>query len=337
MARTRKRMPPVGTGRARSDGAQAGAASPVAAPTPGPRSRTSSRRASARGCASGPVAARPGPELATTAVSATERELQSRLVQRFPSDDESRTQLAAAVGNSAVAMAETLAAFFLAAGVSRDEVAAVFRAVGAGVTEREMQFFTAPSPAWSQLSTAVATWWRDPAYLDDEGRPQALQEHGPAPSVDALLRSCVDAPLRTEAKELLRRSVATVVDGQWTCEEERGFLAVSGNDAVQRLMVAWSGMLATFVDNQIRRRDPPMLKNFDCMAHVPDFPARMIPELRAKIGKRLQMVLHDIDTWMTNAAEARDGGPVAMVGVTAFLHTSPVAGTRRPRTPTRSR
>jgi hypothetical protein len=81
-------------------------------------------------------------------------------------------------------------------------------------------------------------------------------------------------------------------------------------------------MLSTFIDNQIRRREPANVKNFDSMAIVHNFPVAMIQEVRAKMASRFPLVMHDIDRWLTATAAESHDGPVANVGVTVFLHSS---------------
>lgn len=269
--------------------------------------------------------------------------LKARLEQRFPPEDECRRNLASAVGSSAQSLVETFAAFLVGAGLEPVRVAEVLRSVAEDVTTRELVIDAAVPRAWSQLSDAVGAWWRDPDYLDVNGRPQALPEFGPAPSVESLLCKWVDPSLRARAKELLRSGGTTIRDdGRWTWEDI-GYLRVDGDEGVQRLHMALSGMLATFVDNQIRRRDLPVLKNFDRSAHVSRFPVSMIPELRARAHSRIPLVLHDFDQWMTRVADEHTEGPIATVGITVFVHTAPareraddaesVAGSRMSRPP----
>jgi hypothetical protein len=219
-------------------------------------------------------------------------------------------------------MAETLAAFFLMSGMTKEKTSSVLRAIAAATFERELRLESDFSVMGSQLSNAVAAWWRDPTYLNEAGEPADLPEKGPAPSVDALLESHVDSHLRVQAKELLRRTTAQVEDGKWRMEENRGFLRVSDHEAVQQLHLQWSGLLSTFFENQVRRREPAKLKNFDSMAYAQDFPVSMIPALRAKIAKRFPVVMHDIDALLTSGAASDQDGPVATVAVTVFMQTS---------------
>lgn len=246
---------------------------------------------------------------------------------RFPDATTSRRQLADAVTASAPALAEILGAFFLRAGLKPTQVAAVFRRIARLALQRPLQLEPHVSHLWWQVSDAVSVWWSEPEYLDDGGRPRALPEFGPAPSIEALLSRTVDAAEVEDAKRLLRRTAVSVVKGRWRFEEENPFIRLAGDAGVERLLVTSSGMLTTFLDNQVRRRDPPSQKNFDRSAHVVACPVDSIPRLRAKLLKRMQIMLQELHD--TLAAEERRGtrGPVSAVGVTMFMHTS---SARRP-------
>lgn len=250
-----------------------------------------------------------------------------RRTARFPGKAASRRQLAAAVTTSAPALAEILGAFFVRAGLKPAQVADVFREMAKIALQRPLQLEPRVSQLWWQVSDAVSVWWSDPEYLDDAGRPRALPEFGPAPSIDALLSRSMDAAEVEDAKQLLRRTAVSVVKGRWRFEEENPFIRLAGDAGVERLLMTWSGMLGTFLDNQVRRRDPPSRKNFDRSAHVIACPIGSIPKLRAKFLKRMQVMLQELHD--TLAAEERRGtrGPVAAVGVTMFMHTS---SARRP-------
>lgn len=240
---------------------------------------------------------------------------------------EARRHLTEAVSDAAGTFTELLGAFFSRAGMSQREVAATFRRASRLALTREMHIDPDPPQFWRQVADAVTRWWRDPDYLDEDGLPRELREYGPAPSLESLLASTVDADRRREAKALLRRTAATVQRGAWRFRQDGGFLRLAGHHSVERLLIGTSGMFTTFLDNQLRRRDPLITKNFDRTAHVAEYPVALIPELRAKVIKRLQPVLEDVDGILM-AAEKKDvKGPVALVGVTMFMHTS----TPRPR------
>lgn len=260
-----------------------------------------------------------------------DQRLQRRLAERFPSEEESRRDLAAAVSASAAELIESLAAFLLTCGIRKEEVAAALRGAASETLQRELKLEPNCVDLWTQLSDAISAWWRDPAYLDEAGEPKDIPETGATPSVDALLDAHVQPSLRADAKVLLGRTAAKAVNGKWRLNDSRGFLSVYGSEAVQRLHVSLSGMLSTFVDNQTRRREPPNVKNFDSMAIVHNFPVEMIPEVRARMASRFPLVMHDIDRWLTATATEHHEGPVANVGVTVFMHSSHARTLRDPR------
>lgn len=247
--------------------------------------------------------------------------------ERFPADDESRRQLADAVAAAASTLGEVFGAFCLQAGLTREQVAATFRELGEAALTRDLNIEPDVRHVWHQVSDAVTLWWRDPDYLDDDGAPLALEEFGAAPSIESLLASTVDLELRSEAKTLLRRAAVTVRNGLWHFEEDNGLLRVSGDHGIERLLTNLSGMLTTYLDNQLRRRDLPITKNFDRSALVRSYPHALVPELRAKLIKRLQVDLQEVDELLMAGEQQDLEGPVVTVGVTIVMHTS----TPRPR------
>lgn len=250
-----------------------------------------------------------------------DEELLERGRRRFPGDEDNRKLLTDAVDASALSLGEMFGAFLVAAGVPRQRVAETFDALAEMARTRELRLDPEPPKLWRQVSDAVTLWWRDPEYLDFDGQPRDLPECGPTPSLQSLLEATVDADLRADAKVLLRRAVATERGGLWHFEEDNSALRLSGHHGVERLMLTTSGMLSTFLDNQLRRSDPVITKNFDRTALVPDFPVADIPALRAKLIRRLELVLTDIDHWMMERAKSGSGGPVTVAGLTMLMHT----------------
>lgn len=239
-----------------------------------------------------------------------------------PSEHDCREQLAAAVSACAVDLAKILAGFLRAAGMSPEASAAALSEAAASTRRNDLSLTPTEHHVWVQLSDAVVMWWRDPDYLDDSGHPRDLPDAGPQPSLEALFERTVETRLRDSARDLLRRTAATEADGVWRLSRSDNSLALSGIECAQRLCMSVSGMLNTFIDNQLRLGESPESKNFDSGTHVSEFPVEKIPELRARLRKRLLHVLDDIDGWMTSTARRHPGGPVALVGVNAYMHTS---------------
>lgn len=251
-----------------------------------------------------------------------DEEILARVRERFPGEDESRRQLADAVAAAASMLGEVFGAFCIKAGLTREQVAATFQELSQAALARELRIEPDVRHVWHQVGDAVTLWWRDADYVGEDGNPRDLPEYGPAPSIESLLAASVDLELRSEAKVLLRRWAVTERNGFWHFEEDNGFLRVSGDHGIERLLNNMSGMLTTYLDNQVRRRDLPVTKNFDRTALVRSYPIALVPELRAKLMKRLQVDLQAVDELLITGEKEDVEGPVAMVGVTMFMHVS---------------
>jgi hypothetical protein len=238
-----------------------------------------------------------------------------------PPDAENRRRLKAAATEAAATLGEILGAFLIRAGVSPEDVSETFRALSEAALHRELRLEPEPPPDWSQISDFVTIWWRDPQYLDERGVPRDLPEYGPAPSVEHLLALTVDPDLHDRAKSVLKRAGIVVRRGLWHFDEDHAHFPLSAEQGVDRLKIATSGMYSNALENLIRQREATSRKNIDRTALVASYPVELIPELRARVRQRLQLLLEDMDGWMTTTSRSRTGGPVALVGVTAFVHT----------------
>jgi hypothetical protein len=236
--------------------------------------------------------------------------------------DRARTVLATSVAAYADALAEVIGGLFVAAGVDPEVGACALERAATRVRQGDASLDISDNEPWLQLCDALAVWWRDPAYIGDNGRPHKLPDSGPAPSLDALLTRTVDRALHARARELLRQKAAVERNGVWECSLDRNAMPLGGMEGVHRLRMTLAGNARTYVDSQVRPDDLPQHKNFDMTAHNVAFPMSDVPELRAKLYKRLQGVLEDTDFWMTKTADQSTTGPVVQVGVTAFMYMS---------------
>jgi hypothetical protein len=257
-----------------------------------------------------------------------DKEIRARARQRFPSEDEGRRELVTAVQAAASALTEIIGAFCVQAGMSKDQVADVLRAMSEAVRSRELSIEADSERAWCAASDAVAHWWRDPQYLDEDGNPRDLPDSGPTPSMASLLAETVAPELHEQTKAVLRRAAAVEDGGTWRyCHEDEGFVRLGADHGVDRLLMCVSGLCKNYLDNAVRRRDLPSTKNFDRTALVRSYPVSLLPDLQAKLSKRLQLDLKAADELLSAGERHGDDGAVATVGVTMFLH----AASPRPR------
>jgi hypothetical protein len=276
----------------------------------------------AKGTAALPTPHTPG-HVAAGRAGQRDDEILARVRQRFPSADESRRELAAAVQAAAASLTEIIGAFCVQAGMTKEQVSATLRATSDAVLMRDLSIEAAAERVWYAASDAVAHWWRDPKYLDDDGNPRDLPDRGPAPSLASLLTETVAPELHEQARAMLRQSAAVEERGIWRyCHEDDGFLRLGADHGADRLLMCVSGLCKNYLDNAVRRRDLPTTKNFDRTALVRSYPVALLPDLQRKLSKRLHLDLKAADAVLAAGEQEMDRGAVATVGVTMFMHTS---------------
>lgn len=243
-------------------------------------------------------------------------------------------ELSDAVRARADALVDVLCAFFVQAGLSSSEIAGVLNESATRVRRQTPTLSVPPWNAWIELGEAVADWWRDARYVDDEGRPHALAEYGPAPSIEALLLSRIGADDVAGAKDMLRRCVNIDADGRWQFAHDGPALALRGEYGIQRLQVLLAGLLRTFLENNAPGpRD--IHKNFEKSAASLTFPKAMLPAFRVRMKNSLDVVIEDVDAWISRHSAQCSGSEepeaVCTVGVEIFAYTFPARESACPR------
>jgi hypothetical protein len=236
-----------------------------------------------------------------------------------------RALLRKAASKDAPMLIDTLAAFFLKAGLSRRIVAAELRACADRV-EREAPVL-APNTQRThlQLAGALRRWWHDPEYVDENGLPKPLPLVGASPSVASLIEQHVDSDARHDAIAILRKSVRVERDGRWKPDASRRFIRAFGEDGIKRLQVSLAGILQTFIQNQLSVRAPGQ-ENFDRTATVLRFPQALLPELRQTLHKRLMLTIEDVDRILSEADNHPKRGEASEVGFAMYLYDFPEGG-----------
>jgi hypothetical protein len=217
-------------------------------------------------------------------------------------------------------MADDLAAFLASAGLEPREIRRAFEHAADRASLRAKGRSVATADVWTQLSDAVAMWFRDARYVDDEGRGLPLQERGEAPSVEHLLATCVEPPLRARARTLLKEHVDVDSHGRWIYALPEGALRLRDDAIAERLQLAVARMYDNFLFNS-RFIAEPERKNFDRVAAVSAFPVSMLPALRRRMQRQLALAVYDADEWLTNQQRASRAGKVCDAGVGVYLFT----------------
>lgn len=252
-------------------------------------------------------------------------------VRRHSAADRSkRNELRAAVGTQAASILDSVFAFLLSAGMKPDEIAAVAHERMSRLNVHPPRFSVEPWAAWVQLGEAVCDWWRDARYVGTDGRPAPLRETGPAPSVDALLAAHVSPSNLVDAKAMLERCVERSDDGLVRFALDSPALMLRGEQGVHRLHVLLTGLLQTFIENNLSRRPVPQ-QNYEKSAASATFPVSMLPALRVRMKKHLDLAIEDANAWITRHSENALHEPVCVAGVEMFLFTLVPEPRRPPR------
>lgn len=228
--------------------------------------------------------------------------------------------LAAAIGRRAPRMADDLVAFLAAAGLDARVIRRVLRDAAGRVTSRSTGRTVDTADIWTQVSDAVAMWFRDARYVDDDGRALAIAERGPPPSVDHLLTTCVEPRLRERARRLLRDHADVDRRGRWTYTLPEAALRLRDDAIAERLQLAVARLYDNFLFNS-RFVAEPQRKNFDRVAAVSAFPVSMLPALRRRMQRQLALAVYDADAWLMKQQRARSHGKVCDAGVGVYLFT----------------
>lgn len=234
-----------------------------------------------------------------------------------------REVLAGTVAACADQFAELIAGLFAESGMSRDAGAQALERAAARLRAGAAALPATTEYPWVQLGDALALWWRDEAYLDDQGRPRALPTHGPAPSLDELFSRTIDPRLWPAARQLLARTAAREHDGMWTVVQDSSVLHLDGHESAQRILFYLTGGLNSWVDNLVRQHEHKRSKNVDRGSVCAAFPQALLPELRSKLHKRMTTIMGEIDAWLTYQSQNHKEGPVVLVGLDFMMHASP--------------
>lgn len=158
-----------------------------------------------------------------------------------------------------------------------------------------------------RLSTVLAAWHLDPDFLDASGRPVALAEHGPHPSIDSLLqRHAGDFPRGAVLKELVRLGLVE------RCVE--GFRVLARNyvrDVASPELARQAGQalydhgqtVCHNLDSSSRHE-----RRFERMASVSMLPRSELQAFRDFVEQEGQAFLESIDAWLSRRELGSEDG-----------------------------
>jgi len=168
-----------------------------------------------------------------------------------------------------------------------------------------------PTPPASRISRVLSGWYQDGAFLDASGRPLELVPRGPAPSFLALLkRYAGDIPPSALEKEMKAINVIEETEYGKLRVLSRHYLRSSLDpDIVRQMGVALHDHAHTLAHNlNMQHERPP---RFEGIASNDSMPASVSSRLAALAEMKGQLLLEEIDNWLTKhelANKANDNG-----------------------------
>lgn len=221
-------------------------------------------------------------------------------------------------------MLQSLSAFVLESGVSRNDVITALAEVQSIVANGKALSRRAPNYGGltERVMGAYAQWWTDPDYLEN-GTPAALPIRGSAPSIESLLHGHVSAHELDAAIELMKGSPGVSKERK---ERLRATSAAFLNppyhsSSLDRVARVFSGWLATLrLNNRVANRSDGM---FEQTLVTTAIPVSYVPVLKRNVREQLSQSLQSLYTPMLKAE--RRGGPriKGEIGVQVFMYELP--------------
>lgn len=156
------------------------------------------------------------------------------------------------------------------------------------------------------FSLVLDAWHRDRRYLTPRGRPRAIPLLGPAPSVEALVKS--EGPMFDSAELSYRiqslRLITPCAHSRYRPISDTALVAIYGPTVLQHVTRSLISLLETVEDN-LRGAPtcPPLLER---SAEVPDLPAEYVESFQQFSRLQGAMFARTINDWLeTRRARGR--------------------------------
>ena len=173
----------------------------------------------------------------------------------------------------------------------------------------------------NHASRVLAGWHLDAEFIDEVGRPRALEAKGDGATFEQLVRRYAgDIPVTALIKELVRsNSIERTQDGCYRALRRFYMPRAMDGQAVERAGAVIAD-LATTVEHNLTRdaTEPP---RFEGRAQNRHDDPRQLPAFRAFMEREGQAFLERCDEWLSaHEAQQVDGAPVATLrlGVGVF-------------------
>jgi hypothetical protein len=211
----------------------------------------------------------------------------------------------------------------LMTGLSRREVGRIRKVLTGGDAP--------PVPRPSRISAVLTGWHVDPDFLDSDGMPLVLPEHGHESSLNALLdRYGGDTPRGALSKELLQLGLISETEGGYKVEARDYIRSASDPDMLRQGGQAIHDHAATVVHNVAADRSGPV--RFERMATQLEIDPEDAGDFAVLLAERGQAFLEEMDQWLAQRRQARPGASVirkpVRTGVGMYLIYDETEGTQ---------
>ena len=184
----------------------------------------------------------------------------------------------------------------------------------------------------NHASRVLAGWHLDPEFIDELGKPRALDAKGAGATFEQLVRRYAgDIPVTALIKELVRtRSIERTTDGRYRALRRFYMPRAMDGQAVERAGAVIADLAATVEHNLSRDvSEPP---RFEGRAQNRHIDPRQLPAFRAFMEREGQAFLERCDEWLSaHEAQQGEGTPAATLrlGVGVFAIQERTVGEQR--------
>jgi hypothetical protein len=183
----------------------------------------------------------------------------------------------------------------------------------------------------NHASRVLAGWHLDAEFIDELGRPRALEARGQGATFEQLVRRYAgDIPVTALIKELLRSgSIERTADGGYRALRRFYMPRAMDGQAVERAGGVVADLVTTVEHNLAREADEP--SRFEGRAQNRHIDPRHLPAFRAFMEREGQAFLERCDEWLSaheRTADTAAGTTALRLGVGVFAIQEKVVGER---------
>lgn len=231
----------------------------------------------------------------------------------------------------------TIFEFMLASGLNSDEIAET-ASIAVQRAKRSSPEYSPSLPGGiASAALVLDAWHRDRLYLTRLGRPRAIRWNGPAPSLEALVRS--QSEHRDVAKVLLglrtHKLIVSCGHGRYKPASDVALLSNFDPLAIQHVGRTLSMLLRTVRQNLTTL--PTTRRLIERNAEVPDLPVEHVDAFRRFAELQGWIFLRTVNDWLEIRRAKRDRTNKATVPAGVHVHAYLENSDSRPEGGTSSR